>query len=106
MTQPARVAVIAPRRGDNLCDQLGKLLSRQSHPLEVGNESLQILPLCILDENVEEPEDGGNGGPEFLPQKGGGRTLETAAAHDRSPARARSASIFCNSRGNSTGLVS
>jgi hypothetical protein len=32
--------------------------------------------------------------------------LEPPAAHDRSPPRARSASIFCNSRGNSTGFVS
>jgi len=79
MTQPARIAVIAPRSGDSLCNQLGKLLSRHPHPLEVRNEFLQLLPLSILDENVEEPEDGGNRGPEFLPQKGGGRTLETAA---------------------------
>src|SRR5215472_2298929 len=83
MTQPARIAVIAPRSGDSLCNQPGKLLSRHPHPLEVRNEFLQILPLSVLDENVEEPEDGGNGGPEFLLQKGGCRTLETVAAHNR-----------------------
>jgi hypothetical protein len=32
--------------------------------------------------------------------------LEPPAAHDGSPRRPRSASIFCNSRGNSTGFVS
>jgi hypothetical protein len=32
--------------------------------------------------------------------------LEPPAAHDRLPTRASSASIFCNSRGNSTGFVS
>ena len=66
----------------------------------------EIVPACVVEQNIDKADDRGDGGAEFLPQKGGDCVLEPVAAHDRSPVRARSASIFCNSRGNSTGFVS
>ena len=107
VAQAAPIRRIARRfAGDRFFDQRGELGCCQPHPLEIGDKILETLPARILDQNVDKADDRGDGGAKFLPQKGGDRVLEPSAAHDRSPVRARSASIFCNSRANSTGFVS
>jgi len=90
----------------DLCNQLGKLPCGVAHPLKIGNRFRQFVPPCILKENIDETNDRSDGGTQLLPQKSGNCVVEAAAAHGRSPARVRSASIFCRSRGSSTGFVS
>ena len=82
------------------------MLPSLAHAPEIRNEFRLILPAGVLEKNIEKPDNRGDGGSEFLPQEGGQRMLEPPATHDRSPARVRSASIFCISLGNSTGFVS
>ena len=89
-----------------LGDQRGKLLAGRPHSLEIGNDVRDFVPVCVLEKDVDKADDRSDGRAEFLPQKGGDRVLEPPAAHDRSPVRPSSASIFCNSRGSSTGFVS
>ena len=102
MPQPSGVA-----GGLNgLRDQFRKLRSGGSHALEVGDEVCKFVAARVLDQNVEKADDRGDRGAEFLPQERRERMLESPAAHERSPSRVSSASIFCNSRGSSTGFVS
>ena len=91
----------APAISAESCAAASRIRSRS------GTKSTESVPARILDEEVDEADDRRDRRAEFLPQKGGDWRVSSApAAHDRPPVRARSASIFCNSRGNSTGLVS
>jgi hypothetical protein len=69
------IAFASLRRVDGLGDQRRKLYSGLPHPLEVGDQVCQIVPTCILDQNVDEANDRGDRGAELLLQKGGDSVL-------------------------------